>query len=324
MAFKSASVNFGASAPADFRVPVGVLPLHDDGQVLRVHLAHRTLGRRDVRRRLEDGGGDGDVLGDAHLRSRPGGGADGLHGEAVAEHAVVSRLVQARARQLQARRVDAHAVADLDEGAELIDGEDVLDAVGQALRDIAGVVGKRLRRLAPLPAAEAVLQGLRQVPVVERGEGLDAVGEQLVDEPVVEVEPLRVRLTVAVGEDARPRDGEAVRLDAERLHQLHVAFVEVIVVIGHVAVGVAHDLAGRMREGVPDGRPAPVLLDRALDLIRRGRRAPQEAGRERAQRVALRGGRGATLRRKRRGRRRRRGCRRERRRARDLCECSSR
>ncbi len=83
--------------------------------------------------------------------------------------------------------MDAPAVADLDEGAELVDGEDVLDAVGQARGDVTGVVGEGFGGLAPLPAAEAVLQGLRQVPVVERGEGLYAVLEQLVDEAVVEV-----------------------------------------------------------------------------------------------------------------------------------------
>ena len=43
-----------------------------------------------------------------------------------------AQLVQARARELQAGRVYAPAVADLYERAELVDGEDVLDAVGQA------------------------------------------------------------------------------------------------------------------------------------------------------------------------------------------------
>ena len=131
--------------------------------------------------------------------------ADGLHGQAVAEHGVVPRLVEPPRRQLQPGRVDADAVAELDERAELVDREDVLHAIGQPLGDVAGVVGERLRRVARFPAADAVLQRLRQVPVIERRERLDAVREQLVDEPVVEVEALRVRRSGALRETRAAR-----------------------------------------------------------------------------------------------------------------------
>ena len=44
-----------------------------------------------------------------------------------------------------------------------------------------------------------VLQRLRQVPVVERGERLDAGREQLIDQSAVEVEALGVRLAGPFG-----------------------------------------------------------------------------------------------------------------------------
>ena len=47
---------------------------------------------------------------------------------------------------------------------------------------------RRTRRRSRAPASRRVLERLRQVPVVERDERLDPVREQLVDEPVVEVE----------------------------------------------------------------------------------------------------------------------------------------
>ena len=47
--------------------------------------------------------------------------------------------------------------------------------------------------------------------------------------------------------------------------------------VAGVAVG---DPAGRMGEDVPIGLPAPILVDRALDLIGGGRAAPAEIGRE--------------------------------------------
>ena len=62
------------------------------------------------------------------------------------------------------------------------------DAVAEPAGDRLGVLDERLGGRARRPAA-GVLERLRQVPVVERRERLDAVREQLVDEPVVEVEP---------------------------------------------------------------------------------------------------------------------------------------
>jgi len=50
----------------------------------------------------------------------------------------------------------------------------------QAGGDVPGVVGESLRRLAALPAPDPVLERLRQVPVVEGGERLDAGRQQFV------------------------------------------------------------------------------------------------------------------------------------------------
>ena len=57
-----------------------------------------------------------------------------------------------------------------------------------------------------------------------------------------------------------------------------------VVVVGDVSGGVVCDLAGRVGEGVPDGRQASVFGDGALDLIGRGCGTPEEPGRERARR----------------------------------------
>ena len=116
--------------------------------------------------------------------------ADRLHGEAVRQRDVVADLVQLRRRQFEAGRVDAPAVAEIHEASGFVDREDILDAVAQALRHIAGVIRERLRGVAGLPAADAVLQRLRQIPVIQRRIGLDAVGQQFVDQAVVEVEAL--------------------------------------------------------------------------------------------------------------------------------------
>ena len=64
-------------------------------------------------------------------------------------------------------------------------------------REEAGVVGEPLRGVAVQPAAAAV-EGEGEVPVEAGEPRLDAGLQQLVDEPVVEVEPPRVRRARAV------------------------------------------------------------------------------------------------------------------------------
>src|SRR5262245_46122255 len=97
-------------------------------------------------------------------------------------------------------------VSALDERPELVDREEARDAIAEVLGDVSGVVRERLRRVLGLPTAVLVLKRLGQIPVIQRDEGLDAGRLQLVDQPAVEVEALRVRLTGAVREDAWPRD----------------------------------------------------------------------------------------------------------------------
>ena len=75
----------------------------------------------------------------------------------------------------------------------------MLHAIGQMLGHVAGVVAECLGGVARLPAADPVLERLRQVPVIQRGERLDAVGEQFVDQTIVEVEPFGLGAPVPSG-----------------------------------------------------------------------------------------------------------------------------
>jgi hypothetical protein len=156
--------------------------------------------------------------------------------------------------------------------------------VAQAPPHLHRVVGEAFGG-GPREPATGVLQRLRQVPVEQRGMRLDAGGQQLVDQAVVEVHARRVEGARTGGLHTRPRDREAVGIDAQRLHQRHVGGHAVVVVAGHLAgLAVAH-LAGRGAEAVPDAFAAPVLAAAAFDLEggrrnppgerRRGLRGPQ-------------------------------------------------
>ena len=117
--------------------------------------------------------------------------------------------------------------------------------------------------------------------MVERQPRGDAALEQLVDEPAVEVEPPLLDGARAQRLHPRPGDREAVGAQAQLAHERDVLPVAGVVVAGDVAgVAVQHP-PRRVAEDVPDRRPPAVRVGAALDLVRRGRRAPGEPGRER-------------------------------------------
>ena len=112
--------------------------------------------------------------------------------------------------------------------------------------------------------------------MVERGERLDAGGDQLVHQPVVEVEALRVRLPVPSGKMRGQAIENRYAFAPSVLHQPHVFLVAVVVVVGDVAGVAVPDLARRVRVRVPDRRAFAVLVPCALDLVGRGGRAPEK------------------------------------------------
>ena len=175
---------------------------------------------------------------------------------------MMADLIDAGGWEREAGCVAAIFVADVDKGAHLVEGHKVIDAVGEVFCDVAGVGGEGFGGVAGLPAA-FVFEGLGAIPVEERAVGLNVVCEEFIDEAVVEVEALGVECAGALRIDARPGDGEAVGLEAEGLHELHVFFVAVVVIVGDVAgvslVGLAGDVekVSQMEGPRPSSLTAP-------------------------------------------------------------------
>ena len=125
-----------------------------------------------------------------------------------------------------------------------------------------GVLDERLGGRARGPAAR-VLERLRRVPVEERRERLDPVREQLVDEPVVEVEArLRSR---GRGPSGSTRGHAIEKRNASspssRISAMSSRIAVVEVARDRAGVAVPH-LARRRAEAVPDALAAAVLVRR--------------------------------------------------------------
>jgi len=106
--------------------------------------------------------------------------------------------------------------------------------------------------------------------------GRDVVLQERVDQPTVEIDAFLVHRPASVRHDPRPSDAEAIVLDAEVGHQLHIVLIAVIVIAGDVARVAAVGAARGVAEGVPDARLAAVFRRGAFDLVGRGGRSPPE------------------------------------------------
>ncbi len=205
-------------------------------------------------------------------------GADRLGGAGVGAQFVVGHPDRRRP-VTQPRRMDAVGMAEEGEDGRLVERHPILDTVAQVRREQRGVVGEPAHDLRVGEAA-AVLQRLRQVPVEQVDQRLDARAEQGVDEALIEVEAGLVDGASPRGQDARPADAEAICARPQIGHQPDVLWVAVVVVAGDVARAAVGDGARLAGEGVPDRRSSAVLGRRSLDLVGGGGEAPGEVSRE--------------------------------------------
>ena len=181
--------------------------------------------------------------------------------------------------------MDAVGVAEEGEDGRLVERHPVLDAIAQVRREERGVVAEPAHDLRVGEAA-AVLQRLRQVPVEQVDQRLDARVEQGVDEALVEVEARLVDGAGPRGQDARPADAEPVCARPELGHEADVLRVPVVVVtrdVARAAIGDRARLGARRcpRSTVP-GRPRRLHP-------RSGRRRRRSPTRSRPERLGTAG-----------------------------------
>jgi hypothetical protein len=246
------AVALGQFDAVDLAHVLGEAPAVDGVQPPAVGVAVHAAGGGEVLLAVGGRVDGGEVVDDAHLRVR-GGRTDGLHRQAVTEEQVVGGADRRREVR-QTGGHDAFQVTDPGGAQGFVEGGPVRDAVAEAPGDDRRVGREVLRRGPGLPAGVAVLEHLRQVPVVEGHGRRDARLQQRVDQLVVKGQALGVDRAVAAGYDARPGHRQAVGVGAQPAHQVDVLAPAVVVVAGDVAVVVVVDLARDVGEGVPDRR----------------------------------------------------------------------
>jgi len=159
--------------------------------------------------------------------------------------------------------------------ARLVVGDPAGGAVPETLEEEGSVIGEAVCGLSVGPATQ-ILEGLREVPVIQGDARLDTRCQQLVDEPRVEVDSLLVDLPESERQDPGPGDREAIGLKPELGHQCHVFPVAVVVIAGDVSGLSAEDPSRLLAVDIPDGESLAVLAGGAFDLIGSRGGAPLE------------------------------------------------
>ena len=180
---------------------------HDDSTV-RVGACKRESGGFDVFSRLDDRDERIEILGDRHRAGSRRGGTDCLRRFAMREHRVMAELqpvlLSCHRETWRVRRRIPDAVANLHKCEDLVERHPVRDAVAEAFRHQPRVARKIVGHVAAFPAAVAILQRLRQIPVVERRMRGDAFRQQRVNKAAVEVESLLIDGAAAIRNHTRP------------------------------------------------------------------------------------------------------------------------
>lgn len=195
---------------------------------------------------------------------------------------VVGRQVAQAWASSHAGRQPPRAVAVPGHHVGVVHGQPVAHLPAEVPEAQLGVVAEEPGQDGTGPAAEGVLQGLRQVPVVEGDNGLDAQLPQAGQQPPVVRQPGGVGRRRPVGQQPGPGQREAVVRDPQAPQPLDVAEQVVVAVAGHVAAHGPRRGGPRRRgrtvgEGVPDGRALAALAPAALRLVGGAARAPEEA-----------------------------------------------
>ena len=104
----------------------------------------------------------------------------------------------------------------------------------------------------------------------------NAMGEQAVHQPMIEIEPFLIHRSPALGNDPRPGNTHPVMLHPQIRHPFDVFFETVVVIAGDVSGVAVSGLSGGVGIGVPDTGFTTVLGNGAFDLVGRCGYSPEE------------------------------------------------
>ncbi len=266
----------GPRITEDFAQLLGVSAQEDRVEVLPVHIGVRACGRFAICRLIRRG-----ILGfqvhhqtDAVLAYT----AIRLHRRAMGAQKVVGRDRRFESVAMSGRDRTVQ-IAAVGHDPRLVERDPHLDPVVELAKHDRCVFGEPICNVGIEPASQ-IIERRRKIPVKERAHRFDAVFQQCVDQPAVEIQSCGIHLPSASRQDPAPRDAEAVRIHSQPAHQRHIIDVAPVVIAGDVAGFSVINHSWGVGEALPDAGSCSVGERRALYLIRRCGAAPEKVRRK--------------------------------------------
>src|SRR5262249_44610882 len=158
----------------------------------------------------------------------------------------------------------------------LIQHDPMADPIAESASKKGGEFGKPMHAVAVQPSA-FVLQSLGQIPVIQAEPRRDLGLGELVDQAIVKIQAGAIHGPYAFRQDTGPGNREAVRVHACPLQQANILSSAMIVVTRDPCRFGVRDGTWPRHEFIPDARAPSIFAHRALDLIGRSGRTPDES-----------------------------------------------
>src|SRR2546423_15039207 len=169
----------------------------------------------------------------------------------------------------------AGPVSKIGRAPGLIQGDPPVDAVSQQSRDYLCIIRKSECSLSVEPATFLV-QRQREIPMIQGHKGRNTSCQECIYQTIIKIQTAPVDSSLSLGKNARPRDGEAIRIQTEFGHQRYIFWHTVVMVGCHISVLSVMYLARNSCELIPDRQATPILRGCAFNLIGCSCRTPEK------------------------------------------------
>src|SRR6266571_5562133 len=125
--------------------------------------------------------------------------------------------------------MDTISIAEIGRTPGFVLSEPPVNAISQATRHYLGIICECISCISNEPST-TILQGHRQIPMIERSKGTNASSEQGIDQAVVKIQASFIDSTGALWQDARPGERETIGVQIEFSHERNIFFQMVIMI----------------------------------------------------------------------------------------------
>ena len=198
----------------------------------------------------------------------------------MAKKGVVVGLINFFLGEFKSGRLRPSAVTQAREAHDFVEREPIFNTLPIGFHDHLRIARESVDNAPVSPPTKTILEGLRKIPMEHGDPRGDSMALHGVEEAVVKIDTPFVHFAIAVWQNARPCDREAVVSHPERGHDGEVGVEKMVVVAGRVESVSVVNGARLLGKAIPNGLAFSIEVPGSLDLRSCGGKAPLESSGE--------------------------------------------